>query len=97
MSSLAHSTRLMHLHSQVPPLHWRAEQSGRGSPTHLFPIAQQLNEYLKLRVETPLPVTLDLAVTFAAASNNYESQSQKPLNKEGFLKHRGFLLVYRLA
>jgi hypothetical protein len=44
-----------------------------------------------------LPVTLDLAVTFAAASNNYESQSQKPLNKEGFLKHRGFLLVYRLA
>jgi hypothetical protein len=78
-------------------LHWRAEQSGRGSPTHLFPIAQQLNEYLKLRVETPLPVTLDLAVTFAAASNNYESASQKPLNKEGFLKHRGFLLVYRLA
>ena len=30
LSSLAHSTQLTQLHSQVPPLHWHVEQSGRG-------------------------------------------------------------------
>jgi hypothetical protein len=40
---------------------------------------------------------LGLVDTFAEASNNCESLRQKPPNKEGFLKHQGFLLVYRLA
>jgi hypothetical protein len=48
-------------------------------------------------VETPLPVTLDLGAKFAEASNDCELLSQKPPNKAGFLEHRGFLLVYRLA
>jgi hypothetical protein len=78
-------------------LHWRVEQLGHGFPTHLFPIVQQLNACLKLHVETPLPVTLDLGAKFAEASNNCELLSQKPPNKAGFLEHRGFLLVYRLA
>jgi hypothetical protein len=87
----------MHSHWQVPRPHWRAEQSGLGSPTHSFPIAQQLNVYLKLHVGIPLPVTLGLVDKFAEASNSCESLRQKPPNKEGFLKHQGFLLVYRLA
>jgi hypothetical protein len=97
MSSLAHSTPLMHLHLQVPPLHWRVEQLGRGSPTRLFPIVQQLNACLTLHVVTPLPVTLGLGARFAEASNNCELLSQKLPNKADFLEHRGFLLVYRLA
>jgi hypothetical protein len=45
----------------------------------------------------PLLVTLALVARCAEASNDYELPRQKPPNKQGFLKHRGFLLVYRLA
>ena len=78
-------------------LHCLAEQFGHGSPTHLFPTVQQLNACLTLLAETPLLVTLDLVAKCAVASNDYELLSQKPPNKQGFLKHQGFLLVYRLA
>jgi len=56
-----------------------------------------LNACLTLLEETPLLVTLDLVARCAVASNDYELLSQKPPNKQGFLKHQGFLLVYRLA
>ena len=58
---------------------------------------QQLSACLTLLEVTPLLVTLDLDARCAVASNDYELLSQKPPNKQGFLKHQGFLLVYRLA